>query len=168
MDLGGPSELSDTVQEQKQEDNGEVVSESQTCTHENSDKAATAHPWTSTCVEASTQSLELIRLKSLFPDLPETAIQATSFLSHNVEVLSKYVNKEGREAPYYMREELCQTMRTIAMTLTNEYPELKAAILSLLSKSSDLLSLLALFIQQQFNGKLASCCQMIEIALVTH
>lgn len=161
MDMEGPSEHSNIKQEQKQVDNGGV--ESQICTDENLDKA-TVHTRTSTCVETPTQSEELTRLKDLVPDLPETTIQANAFLSDTVKVLSKYVNKEGAEAPYYIREELSQCMRTVAITLTNAYPELKATILSILSKSKDLLSLLALFIQQQFNGKLYL---LSEIVLVT-
>lgn len=81
-------------------------------------------------------------------------IQANSFLSHCVEILSKYVNKDcNDEAPYSNGEELRHTTRNIAITLTNADPGLKASILTLLSESSELLLLLALFIRQQFNGK---------------
>ena len=80
-------------------------------------------------------------------------IQANSFLSDSIKILSKYVNKDCIEAPYYNREELRHTMRTIALKLTNAEPGLKASILTLLSESTEFLSLLALFIQQQFNGK---------------
>ena len=83
----------------------------------------------------------------------DTGVQATTFISDSVKVLKNYVNKSGIEAPYYNREELRQSMRTIAIVLTNAHPEFKATILKLLSESNEFLSLLALFIQQQFNGK---------------
>lgn len=80
--------------------------------------------------------------------------QANLFVSDSVQILSRYVKKDCIEAPYYNVEELRHTMRSIAIKLTNADPELKASILTLLSESSDLLSLLALFIRQQFNGEL--------------
>ena len=85
--------------------------------------------------------------------LSDLRMQANLFLSESVEILSKYVKKDCIEAPYYNVDELRHTMKSIAIKLTNADPRLKASILTLLSESSDLLSLLALFIRQQFNGE---------------
>lgn len=88
-------------------------------------------------------------------EVKDVKVQAKVFLSASINVLSKYVQVErGVESPYCDDDELRETMKTIAVMLSNAPPDLKSTIVTLIVQEEyNLITPLALFIYQQFNGE---------------
>ena len=88
-------------------------------------------------------------------EVKDVKVQAKMFPSASMNVLSKYVQVErGVESPYCNDDKLRETMKTIAVMLSNAPPDLKSTIVTLIVQEEyNLITPLALFIHQQFNGE---------------